>query len=153
MFWRESKRRRWPSTTVSRTRFTIPRSIGSLPPSWRTKTKSESPWWTCSSWSPTTALSSSDAATDALRSVSLARRPGPSAHLFMQDLSPNMVFVCIEKMRECNRTMGFSCQLEYSISNATSLPFADDMFDAVFHFGGFNQFDDLRKGAAEFTRV
>ena len=45
------------------------------------------------------------------------------------------------------------CEIDFSVSSATALPFADDAFDAVFHFGGFNQFGDLAKGAAEMTRV
>jgi len=68
----------------------------------------------------------------------------------MQDLSPGMVSACVRTMAT---TSGFTCSLDYSVSNATALPFPDDFFDAVFHFGGFNQFGDLRKGAAELTRV
>jgi SAM-dependent methyltransferase len=69
----------------------------------------------------------------------------------MQDLSGGMVHACARKMRSFGEP--FSCELDYSVSNATALPFADGTFDAVFHFGGFNQFGDLRKGAAELTRV
>ena len=38
--------------------------------------------------------------------------------------------------------MHFKCRLDYSISNATYLPFPANFFDAVFHFGGFNEFSD-----------
>jgi len=86
-------------------------------------------------------------------SFRLARRLGSDGALFLQDLSPNMVQACVRKMRDYNGAMNFACELEYSVSNATFLPFPDDFFDAVFHFGGFNQFGDLRKGAAELTRV
>jgi SAM-dependent methyltransferase len=71
----------------------------------------------------------------------------------MQDLSPGMVSVCVRIMSDLASTGTFSCSLDYSVSNATALPFPDDYFDAVFHFGGFNQFGDLKKGAAELTRV
>jgi ubiquinone/menaquinone biosynthesis C-methylase UbiE len=86
-------------------------------------------------------------------SFRLARRLGPHGRLHMQDLSPGMVSVCVRTMSELATTSPFACSLDYSVSNATSLPFPDDVFDAVFHFGGFNQFGDLRKGAAELTRV
>lgn len=86
-------------------------------------------------------------------SFRLARRLGPRGLLHMQDLSPGMVHACVRKMRERQAAEGFACALEYSVSNATSLPFPDGAFDAVFHFGGFNQFGDLRTGAAELARV
>lgn len=86
-------------------------------------------------------------------SFRLARRIGTGGHLHMQDISPRMVHVCAHKMAEYDRTMRFGCGLDYSVSSVTSLPFPDDHFDAVFHFGGFNQFGDLAKGASELTRV
>jgi ubiquinone/menaquinone biosynthesis C-methylase UbiE len=86
-------------------------------------------------------------------SFRLARRLDKTGHLHMQDLSPGMVHACVKKMAEFDAKNPFSCELDYSISSATALPFPDDFFDAVFHFGGFNQFGDLVKGAAELTRV
>lgn len=82
-------------------------------------------------------------------SFRLARRLGTAGRLHMQDLSPGMVTACARRMTG----VGAACALEYSISSATSLPFADETFDAVFHFGGFNQFGDLPRAAAEMTRV
>jgi ubiquinone/menaquinone biosynthesis C-methylase UbiE len=86
-------------------------------------------------------------------SYRLARRLGSDGTLFLQDLSPNMVFTCRSKMAQYAQDMRFRCAIEYSVSNATYLPFPSDYFDAVFHFGGFNQFGDLKGAAAEFTRV
>jgi ubiquinone/menaquinone biosynthesis C-methylase UbiE/uncharacterized protein YbaR (Trm112 family) len=86
-------------------------------------------------------------------SFRLARRLDRGGRLHMQDLSRGMVHACVEKMVEHQRTSSFDCSLEYSVANATSLPFSDDQFDAVFHFGGFNQFGDLTQAAAELTRV
>jgi ubiquinone/menaquinone biosynthesis C-methylase UbiE len=86
-------------------------------------------------------------------SFRIARRLGKDGALFMQDISPRMVLACVRKMAEYDRDMHFACDLEYSASNASYLPFPDDTFDAVFHFGGFNQFGDLKKGASELTRV
>ena len=83
-------------------------------------------------------------------SFRLARRLGPDGRLHMQDLSPGMVRACARKMAD---QTGVRCSLTYSISNATRLPFPDEAFDAVFHFGGFNQFGDLTRSAAELARV
>jgi ubiquinone/menaquinone biosynthesis C-methylase UbiE len=82
-------------------------------------------------------------------SFRLARRLGSKGFLHMQDLSSGMVHACVRAMA----AVAPECRAGYSVSNATALPFADGTFDAVFHFGGFNQFGDLRKGAEELTRV
>jgi ubiquinone/menaquinone biosynthesis C-methylase UbiE len=86
-------------------------------------------------------------------SFRLARRLGRDGWLHMQDLSPGMVRACVRRMSGPAVAGGVPCRLDYSISNAMALPFPDNVFDAVFHFGGFNQFGDLRKGAAELARV
>lgn len=86
-------------------------------------------------------------------SFRLAGRLGTNGHLHMQDLSPGMVHACALKMADYDKHMRFACGLDYSVSTALALPFPDDSFDAVFHFGGFNQFGDLKRGAAELTRV
>ena len=71
----------------------------------------------------------------------------------MQDLSPAMVRACQHKMAGIQNDLGFVCTLEYSASNASWLPYPDGYFDALFHFGGFNHFGDLKNAAAELTRV
>ena len=86
-------------------------------------------------------------------SYRIARRLGAGGELFLQDLSPGMVHTCVKRMQEHDRQMHFKCRLDYSISNATYLPFADNSFDVVFHFGGFNEFSDHKASAAEFARV
>jgi ubiquinone/menaquinone biosynthesis C-methylase UbiE len=86
-------------------------------------------------------------------SFRLARRLDAGGALFLQDLSPRMVHTCISKMANYDNTMHFKCSLQYSISTANYLPFSPDFFDAVFHFGGCNQFSDLKGAAAEFARV
>lgn len=85
-------------------------------------------------------------------SFRLARRLG-RGELHMQDLSPAMVRVCRHKMAGFQKDLGFACTLEYSASNASWLPYPDGYFDALFHFGGFNHFSDLKNAAAELTRV
>lgn len=86
-------------------------------------------------------------------SFRLARRLGPDGALFMQDLSPKMVYHCRAKMGELTKEHGFTCDLHYFISNASYLPFPDGFFDAVFHFGGFNEFGEQERAAREFARV
>lgn len=86
-------------------------------------------------------------------SFRLARRLSKDGELFMQDLSPGMVHKCEKSMGRYQKEIHFQCSLEYSVSSATKLPFPDEYFDAVFHFGGFNQFGDLPGSAAELTRV
>jgi ubiquinone/menaquinone biosynthesis C-methylase UbiE len=86
-------------------------------------------------------------------SFRLARRLDASGDLFLQDLSPGMVHTCVKRMTEYDSRMHFKCGLHYSISNATYLPFPSNFFDAVFHFGGFNEFSDAKKTGNEFARV
>src|SRR5262245_6718613 len=86
-------------------------------------------------------------------SYRLARRLSADGALFLQDLSPNMVHTCVKRMAAYDKRMHFSCALHYSISNATYLPFPSDFFDAVFHFGGFNEFSDHKRTGEEFARV
>jgi ubiquinone/menaquinone biosynthesis C-methylase UbiE len=86
-------------------------------------------------------------------SYRLARRLGSSGTLFLQDLSPKMVHTCVKRMAAYDEQMHFKSPLHYSISNATHLPFPSDFFDAVFHFGGFNEFSDHKRAAEEFVRV
>ncbi|MEY8673109.1 class I SAM-dependent methyltransferase [Francisella philomiragia] len=40
-----------------------------------------------------------------------------------------------------------------TVSDALDLPYKDNYFDAVCHFGGINLFDDIRQGIAEMNRV
>jgi ubiquinone/menaquinone biosynthesis C-methylase UbiE len=86
-------------------------------------------------------------------SFRLARRLNGHGALFMQDLSPNMVQACIKRMATQDGKFHFNCMLQYSVSNASYLPFPSESFDSVFHFGGFNEFADQKRAAAEFTRV
>jgi ubiquinone/menaquinone biosynthesis C-methylase UbiE len=83
-------------------------------------------------------------------SVQIARRLGHGGELFLQDLSPNMLSVGREWMQ---RSGPFACRVEYFVGNAAHLPFPDQFFDAVFHFGGLNLFSDKRQALGEMTRV
>jgi SAM-dependent methyltransferase len=64
-----------------------------------------------------------------------------------------MVFACRRRLEAPGDPGPFTCALEYFVSSASQLPFADGYFDAVFHFGGLNQFGDIPRALAEMTRV
>ena len=51
------------------------------------------------------------------------------------------------------RVLELSCGLNYFASSAALLPFSDGYFDAVFHFGGFNDFEDPKAAFEELARV
>jgi ubiquinone/menaquinone biosynthesis C-methylase UbiE len=71
---------------------------------------------------------------------------GPDGAIHAQDLSREMVL----------RASAFNSgdgRLMFTISNALDLPYKDDYFDAVFHFGGINLFGDMKTAISELTRV
>lgn len=70
---------------------------------------------------------------------------GRAAHLAALDLSLNM-------LRQC-RQQHAAERVELIQGNAQHLPFADNAFDALFHFGGVNLFNDPNRALAEFVRV
>jgi ubiquinone/menaquinone biosynthesis C-methylase UbiE len=86
-------------------------------------------------------------------SFRIAKMLGEKGVLFLQDLSRNMVLKTWQRMTNDYDKLGLSCELNYFVSNATYLPFPDDHFDAVFHFGGFNNFGDSKKTLEEFSRI
>ena len=61
------------------------------------------------------------------------------------DLSLNMLRQCQKRNRDLN--------IYLMHGNAQYLPFADNSFDALFHFGGVNLFNDPAKAIGEFIRV
>src|SRR5437868_5680508 len=56
---------------------------------------------------------------------------------------------------DCGRNYSIQAAIpiEFVLSNAAYLPFADGYFDAAFHFGGLNTFGEVRRALAEMTRV
>ena len=67
--------------------------------------------------------------------------------LYVQDISSRMVRLAKDRLA------GSKLRVEYFLSNAAYLPFADAHFDAVFHFGGINTFGEIEKALMEMTRV
>ncbi|HEX4183824.1 MAG TPA: methyltransferase domain-containing protein [Caulobacteraceae bacterium] len=76
---------------------------------------------------------------------------GPDGEVQAQDISQTMV----QEAAECWRRErpDQARQVYFSTGDALRLPFADDAFDAAFHFGGINLFDDIGKGIEEMNRV
>lgn len=63
------------------------------------------------------------------------------------DLSPGMLRQCRKNLAE------WGLEAELVRGNAEKLPFADDSFDVVFHFGGINFFNDKARAINEMIRV
>lgn len=76
---------------------------------------------------------------------------GPDGIVYAQDLSPAMVAGAWRRLSE--RAPERLDRIFLSVCDATRLPFADGAFDAAYHFGGINLFDDPPAGIAEMRRV
>lgn len=75
----------------------------------------------------------------------LRKQLGEDAEIVSVDLSLNM-------LRQCQKQHA-SERIELVHANAQNLPFADESFDALFHFGGVNLFNDPTRALGEFVRV
>lgn len=71
--------------------------------------------------------------------------------VFAQDISKQMLLSGVERTKADARLSGL--KIHYSVSDATNLPFGDDVFDAAYHFGGINLFPSISKGISEMNRV
>jgi len=86
-------------------------------------------------------------------SFRIARRLGSQGVFFLQDLSRNMVIKTRETIDSYRAKNGLECETHYFVSDGLHLPFPDGLFDAVFHFGGFNNFSEPKKSFSEFARI
>lgn len=77
----------------------------------------------------------------------IARRLGANGRLYIQDLSPSFLARNIERMRGCET------HVEPALANGYFLPFAENSFDACYHFGGINAFGDIKRAFSEMVRV
>lgn len=76
---------------------------------------------------------------------------GHAGEVHAQDLSAAMVASAdVLWRRELPARRG---QLTLSVGDAAHLPYADGAFDAAYHFGGINLYDDIGLGIAEMARV
>ena len=72
---------------------------------------------------------------------------------FIQDLSSRMVKKCKDNIRKYGSFSQRNNTIEFFVGNASYLPFPDGYFDAVFHFGGVNEFSEKELAIAEMARV
>lgn len=70
---------------------------------------------------------------------------GDAGELHAQDISKAMVMESADRHEFTN--------VFFTVSNANTLPYASNYFDAVFHFGGINLFGDVRLAISELDRV
>lgn len=74
-----------------------------------------------------------------------AAHVGPGGIVYGQDINRHFVRHASERIRY-DRTF-------FTVSDALALPYRDDYFDAVYHFGGINLFGDMHTAILEMTRV
>jgi SAM-dependent methyltransferase len=86
-------------------------------------------------------------------SFRIARKLGERGEFFVQDLSEQMVLKTRERLAAAYEELGLKARIEFFVSTARFLPFPDDFFDSVLHFGGFNEFSEQQNTLAEMTRV
>lgn len=77
----------------------------------------------------------------------ILERIGEDGTLVATDLSGGMLEVANRRLA------GERASHQLLQSNGSYLPFADASFDAAYHFGGINTFDERRRAIAEMTRV
>ena len=77
----------------------------------------------------------------------IADRLNEKGEFFLQDISPNMLKRCIEKLKDKK------VKKHYCISNAMHLPFPDKYFDATYSFGALGEFSNIKQALAEMVRV
>lgn len=70
---------------------------------------------------------------------------GEKGELVALDLSVGMLRQCQKRNKKLN--------VQLIHGNAQYLPFANNSFDALYHFGGINLFNDPKKAISEFIRV
>lgn len=81
----------------------------------------------------------------------LAKMIGKEGIIYAQDYASPMLMSAVDRSKDMFDLSDYN--IEFSISDATKLPFPDDYFDAVYHFGGLNLFADIKQGMLEMDRV
>jgi SAM-dependent methyltransferase len=71
--------------------------------------------------------------------------------IYAQDIAKQMLMAGVKRHGSQPDSPGV--KIHFSASDATNLPFNDNVFDAAYHFGGINLFPDIRKGISEMDRV
>ncbi len=83
-------------------------------------------------------------------SVELAKLLSGQGELFLQDISIDILTFAIEKFSQPAKS---DLDIQFFLSSASSLPFSDNYFDRVFHFGGLNTFSNIQASLKEIVRI
>jgi len=81
----------------------------------------------------------------------ISKKIGKLGEIYAQDFSMQMLLSAHDRV--VNKYGINRDNIYFSLSDAVNLPFKDDSFDAVYHFGGINIFSDIRKAITEMDRV
>ncbi len=78
-----------------------------------------------------------------------------NGEIYAQDIAKEMLIEGEKRIRKSlnNKLSEGNLNLYFSASDAVNLPFQDDFFDAAYHFGGINLFENPKKGISEMYRV
>lgn len=79
----------------------------------------------------------------------IAKRLNSDGKLFLQDISSEILRIGYDKFKE----LRLQPLIKFSLANGYYLPFNDNYFDRVFHFGGLNTFGDQKRTFDEIIRV
>ena len=82
-------------------------------------------------------------------SMQIANRLNASGHLWVTEISSRMLGYARSRL-SASETLP---KIDFILVNGSCLPFEDGTFDAVFHFGGINEFSERAGAIEEMTRV
>lgn len=77
----------------------------------------------------------------------IAKRLKGNGKLYLQELSRPFLLKAIQRLKK------YKLNIEYSVANASYLPFPDNYFNCAHHFGGINTFSEVKRCLAELARV
>jgi ubiquinone/menaquinone biosynthesis C-methylase UbiE len=83
-------------------------------------------------------------------SIEIAKLLSDQGELFLQDISIDILTIAIEKFSQREKS---DLDIQFFLSSASSLPFPDNFFDRVFHFGGLNTFSNIQESLKEIVRI
>ena len=79
-----------------------------------------------------------------------AHLAGRAGVVYATDLAREMIDVGRQRLQDAKVDLE---KVRLFVSDAVSLPFPDNFFDAAYHFGGINLFPDIERGIVEMARV
>ena len=82
-------------------------------------------------------------------SMLIAEQLGPAGELHMHDISYDILKHALPKLESAQ----YEPTINFCLSNASYLPYEENVFDKAFHFGGLNTFSEKRRAIEEMTRV